>query len=239
MGRYLIGNFVTEINPNYKRLSSLLKPFEYSGTRPCEISLSITRDEIAQLKNKMVEGTTIAQAEEFAYANAFNRSIISRGAMLVHSSALVCGGKAYLFSAQTGVGKSTHTRLWKKAFGDKVKIINDDKPIVRIQDNTCTVYGTPFDGGSGIALNESAPLGAVIFIKRAEENSIRKAAQNEIISNLYLSTVRCLDKIKADAMLANIDRLVKMCDYYILSCNTDITAAYTAYNALIGDNKTV
>lgn len=233
MGKYLIGNFVTEITAKYDKLALLLKPFEYGGTRPVEITLSIDENMLQSIRSRMVKGSTLAQAEELAYATEFNRAIVDRGAMLIHSSALVYNGGAYLFSAKSGVGKSTHTRLWKQAFGDKVKIINDDKPIVRIENNKCTVYGTPFDGGSGIALNESAPLKAVIFIERGEENSIRKASQAEIIANLYSSTVRILRREKADAMLKNFDVLIKMCDFYILTCNTDISAAYTAYDALI------
>ncbi len=233
MGKYLIGNFVTEITVKYDRLASLLKPFEYGGSRPAEITLFIDENMLQSIRSRMVKGSTLAQAEELAYATEFNRAIVDHEAMLIHSSALVYNGKAYLFSAKSGVGKSTHTRLWKQAFGDKVKIINDDKPIVRIENNKCTVYGTPFDGGSGIALNESAPLKAVIFLERGEENSIRKASQAEIIANLYSSTVRTLSKEKTDAMLENFDRLIKMCDFYILTCNTDISAAYTAYDTLI------
>lgn len=233
MGKYLIGNFVTEITAKYDRLASLLKQFEYGGVRPAEIMLFVNDDMLQSIRSRMVKGSTLAQAEELAYATEFNRAIVDRGAMLIHSSALVYNGGAYLFSAKSGTGKSTHTRLWQQAFGDKVKIINDDKPIVRIKNNKCTVYGTPFDGGSNIAFNESAPLKAVIFIERGEENSIRKASQAEIIANLYSSTVHILSREKADAMLKNFDRLIKMCDFYILTCNTDISAAYTAYDALI------
>lgn len=81
----------------------------------------------------MVEGSTIDEAEEFATASIFNRKIIHRGAMLVHSSALVFDGKAYLFSADSGVGKSTHTKMWLKRFGSKAHILNDDKPVVKLK----------------------------------------------------------------------------------------------------------
>lgn len=233
MGKYLIAGFVTEITPKFNNFKSLLKPFEYFGNRDVDITLTVSDKKLQSLLARMVEGSTVEQTEEFAYANAFCKAVIKRNAMLIHSSALVYNGNAYLFSAQSGVGKSTHTRLWQQAFGDKVYIINDDKPVVRIIDNSCIAYGTPFDGGSGIAKNENAPLRAIIFIERGEENTIRKATHKEIVSNLYLSTIKFVDKATAASMLANFDKLISLCDFYILTCNTDISAAYTAFNTII------
>lgn len=233
MSKYKIADFIVEFSPKYNKLKSLASAFEYKGAREIDFSLNVTDERLKSLHAKMTDGTTIEQAEEFAYANLFNKSIIEHNAMLVHSSALVYKGNAYLFSGNSGVGKSTHAKLWQEAFGNKVSIINDDKPVVRIKSDRCVVFGTPFDGGSGIANNASAPLKAIIFIERGEENTIRKANYAEIISNLYQSTVHHLDKQPASAMLNNFDKLIPMCDFYILRCNTDISAAHTAFNALI------
>lgn len=231
--KYLIADFVTEFEPKFNVLKNLAKPFEYNGNRETEMKLSVSDEYIKRLLSKMTEETTIEQAEEFAYSSAFNRSIIAHNAVFVHSSAILYEGGAYLFSAPSGVGKSTHTKLWKEAFGDKVQIINDDKPIVRIFDDKCIVYGTPFDGGSGIANNLSAPLKAIVFIERGESNSIRKADIPEILSQLYFSTVHHLNKDLADKMLTNFENLINHCDFYILKCNMEISAAYTARKAIV------
>lgn len=231
--KYLIADFVTEFKPRFSHLSNLVKPFEYLGSRQTDIFLDVKSDYIEKLCSKMAKGTTLAQAEEFAYATAFNKKIIKLNAMLVHSSAVVYEGRAYLFSAGTGVGKSTHTKLWQKAFGDKVSIINDDKPVVRIYKDKCIAYGTPFDGGSGIANNASAPLQAIVFLERGECNSIRKAETSEILKNLYFSTVHFVTGEIADSMLKNFEMLINHADFYILTCNTDISAAYIAKDAIV------
>ena len=234
MAKYKIANFITEFTPKYNTLKQLAKPFEYNGNDNPKIILELSDEELDSIYKKMENDVTLEQAEEFAYASKFNRTIIQYNAMLVHSSAIVINNQAYLFSAKSGVGKSTHTKLWQKAFGsDKVKIINDDKPVVRITDGNCIAYGTPFDGGSGIATNLSAPLKAIIFLERGEENSIRKATTSEIIQNLYLSTIHFVSKDIADSMLVNFDNLIKCADFYILTCNTDVSAAYVAYDTLI------
>ncbi|MGN0502571.1 MAG: hypothetical protein ACI4HN_06570, partial [Ruminococcus sp.] len=231
--KYLIADLVTEIEPKYDNLRNLAKLFEYYGDRNTDIFLSVSEEYINSLIKRMVPGTTIGAAEEFSYAGKFCKSIIKYNAMLIHSSAIEYKGKAYLFAADSGVGKSTHTALWRKAFGNEVKMINDDKPVVRIIDGKAIVYGTPFDGGSGIANNISAPLGAVVFIERGENNSIRKAQTPEIIRKLYFSTAHFVSRDTAGKMLTNFENLISCTDFYILTCNMDISAAHIAREAIV------
>ncbi len=231
--KYLIADFVTEYEPKYEKLKNLSNRFEYKGSRETEIRLSVTDEAIEKLLIKMVPDTTKSEAEEFAYSSAFNRAIIKHNAVFIHSSALIYDGGAYLFSARSGVGKSTHTKLWQKAFGEKVQLINDDKPVVRIYNDKVIAYGTPFDGGSGIANNISAPLKAIVFIERGETNSVRIPSTTEIIQNLYISSTRFVNKENASQMLANFEKLVNITDFYILTCNADISSAYVARDAII------
>ena len=81
-------------------------------------------------------------------------------------------GAAYLFTAPSGTGKSTHTRLWREVFGDRVWMINDDKPMLRISENLVTAYGTPWNGKHHISRNASAPLKAIVQLNRGKENII-------------------------------------------------------------------
>ena len=223
--RYLIADLVTEYTPLSEEFKAFLEPFSYDGDRATDITLRYTREDAESLLKKMVKETTFSQAESFGVSGIFNRSIIRHRAMLVHSSALICGGKAYLFSADSGVGKSTHTRLWLDAFGDEVHIMNDDKILA---------CGTPFDGGSGIALNETYPLGAIIFIERGEENSVRVPSDKEVIQKLYFQTARMVGPKTAQEMLINFDLLIGKAKFYILTCNMDISAAHTARREIIG-----
>ena len=232
--RYLIADLVTEYTPLSEEFKAFLEPFSYDGDRATDITLRYTREDAESLLKKMVKETTFSQAESFGVSGIFNRSIIRHRAMLVHSSALICGGKAYLFSADSGVGKSTHTRLWLDAFGDEVHIMNDDKPVLRIYDDRILACGTPFDGGSGIALNETYPLGAIIFIERGEENSVRVPSDKEVIQKLYFQTARMVGPKTAQEMLINFDLLIGKAKFYILTCNMDISAAHTARREIIG-----
>ena len=204
--RYKIADLITEYEPLTEEFAAFLAPFSCDGEGEPDISLRYSREKAEELLGRMAQGTTLAQ--------------------------LILDGKAYLFSADSGVGKSTHTRLWLQAFGDRVHIMNDDKPVVRIADDGIFACGTPFDGGSGIALNETFPLGAIIFIERGEENAVRVPSEKEIIQRLYFQTARFVGPQTADMMLGNFDSLIGRAKFLILTCNTDISAARVAYRAV-------
>ena len=235
--RVLIADLVTELNPKFNNTIELAKPFEYNGERQTDIKLWVTDKYLNSLMSRAAEGVTIEQMENFAFSCDFNRKVIPYQTMLVHSSALIYQDEAYLFSGDSGVGKTTHTKLWLKAFGDKVHIMNDDKPVVRLYDDHAVVYGTPFDGGSGIALNESYPLKAIIFIERGEQNSVRVPTSKEVIQKLYFQTAHMVDADTAEKMLLNFEKLLLLTKFYILTCNMDISAAYVAFDSIIGSNK--
>ncbi len=227
--KYKIADLIVEYTAKYDDLKRLSDQFIYNGERETDITLSVTDKHLENMLLRSVEGTTIGGIENLAMSSEFNREAIKYGVMLVHSSALIYNNGAYLFSADSGVGKSTHTKLWLKAFGDKVHIMNDDKPV----DDHAQAYGTPFDGGSGIALNESYPLKAIIFVERGEENSVRIPDNKEIIQKLYFQTARMVNRETAEKMLINMERLLHLTKFYVLTCNMDISAAYTAYNSII------
>ena len=230
-----IADLIVEMTPKYNNTIELAKPFVYDGEREEDFELKASDGYLDQLMTRAAEGVTVEQIENFALSGDFNRKAINYGTMLIHSSALIYDGGAYLFSADSGVGKSTHTRLWLKAFGDKkVHIMNDDKPVVKLLDDQAIACGTPFDGGSGIALNESYPLKAVIFIERGEDNSVRIPETKEIIQKLYFQTAHFVGAKTAEKMLVNIEKLLQLADFYILTCNMDISAAYIAFENIVG-----
>lgn len=232
-----IADIITELNPKYVDTIELIKPFLYDGKSVAEFQLTVADDYIEALFQRANGKSTKAQLENFAFSNAFTRKVIAYSTMLVHSSALVYNNGAYLFSGNSGVGKTTHTKLWLKAFGDKVHIMNDDKPVVRLYNDHAVVFGTPFDGGSGIALNESYPLKAIAFIERGKQNAVRIPENKEIIQKLYFQTAHIVDASTAEKMLRNFEKLLSLTKFYVLTCNMDISAAYVAFDGIINNDK--
>ena len=235
--KLLIADLVVELDPAYEDTKRLSLPFVYEGERKTDIKLKISGEYLDDLCSRAAPGVTRSQMENFAFSSAFNRRAIPFHTMLVHSSALIYGGGAYLFSADSGVGKSFHTRLWCKAFGDKVHIMNDDKPVVRLYEDKAVAYGTPFDGGSGIARNEAFPLRAIVFIERGEQNSVRVPDTREVLQKLYFQTAHMVSAKVAEEMLQNFEKLLSLTEFYVRTCNTDISAAHTAFNKIIRNSE--
>ena len=163
----------------------------------------------------------------------FHLHLLKFGGMMLHSSAVVVDGRAYLFSAPSGTGKSTHTRLWQQLFGEKAQVINDDKPALRCVDGTWYAYGTPWCGKDGININTRARVAGICFLKQAPENKIRRLNNAEAVQNIIWQTLhRFRGTESMDRMLTNVDSLVRKIPVFELENRPEIEAARLSYETM-------
>ena len=139
---------------------------------------------------------------------------------------------AILFTAPSGTGKSTHTRMWQECFGERVTVINDDKPLIKINDSEAVIYGTPWCGKHGIETNTSAKIKAVVILEQSEVNSIKPISFFDAYTTILNQTYRPNDADKMRKVLSMINGLIKNVTIYKLGCNISHEAAETAYNAI-------
>lgn len=156
----------------------------------------------------------------------------SYNGMFLHCAAIKYKGKAYLFTAPSGTGKTTHISLWKKHLGDDVQIINGDKPLLRKNGNEIIVYGSPWQGKENYGCNTNAPLGGIFLIHRAKENSIARASVKESLLFLLSQTVRPNEKESLIKLLNILEFTVKNIPVYNLYCNMDKQAMETALSVV-------
>ena len=150
-------------------------------------------------------------------AAQFYGRLVDYNGFYLHSSAVVWNGKAYLFSGDSGMGKSTHTRLWQSTFGPGARVINDDKPALRLIDGVWYAYGTPWCGKDGININEKAPVVGVCFLKQAPHNAIRRLSSQEALENVLKQTIwKFDDPARLSAVLGHLDRFLKTIPVYEL-----------------------
>lgn len=154
--------------------------------------------------------------------------------VLFHGSAIAVDGIGYLFTAKSGTGKSTHTRLWREKFGERAVMVNDDKPLIRMTKQGAAVYGTPWDGKHALSANISVPLQAVCILERSAENHITQITAKQAYNMLVQQVHKPKDPQKLLKTLQLIDRLTDKVRLYRLGCNMDIAAAEVAYNAMKG-----
>ncbi len=152
---------------------------------------------------------------------------------ILHASAVALDGKAYLFSAPCGTGKSTHTRLWQSVFGPGAQVFNDDKPALRCIDGIWYAYGTPWCGKDGINLNKKFPLAGICFLKQARENKIRQLSQAEAVQKLiWQSPYRMTRLERIDQLLTCLDSLVRKVPVFELENLPEPEAALLSYETM-------
>jgi hypothetical protein len=159
--------------------------------------------------------------------------------ILFHGSVVSVDGEGYLFTATSGTGKSTHTANWRKVFGDRAVMVNDDKPLLRITGDQVLVYGTPWDGKHRLSTNTVVPLKGLCILTRAEENHIEKITVAEAIPMLLQQCYRPADPVQLSKVLKLLDKLSTRTGLYRLGCNMDPEAAIVAYNGMNGKDETL
>lgn len=168
----------------------------------------------------------------------FYGKILDFDAMLLHSSTIVMDGKAYMFTADSGTGKSTHTALYRRVYGDdRVRILNDDKPVVRCEDGEFFAYGTPWSGKTDLNLNLRVPIGGICVLQRGEKNEIERLTGRKAVYTLLSQTVRPKDSDKMGKLLDLLSRLLEKVPVWVMKCNIDPEAARVSYRAMSGTGK--
>ncbi|MBR3802105.1 MAG: hypothetical protein IKK37_01510 [Clostridia bacterium] len=158
--------------------------------------------------------------------------LLSANAFFIHSSFISVNGKAVLFSAPCGVGKSTQAALWEKYRG--AEIINGDKAGILVESGVYAC-GVPFCGTSGICKNKTFPLGAIVLLSQSPENSIRQLSGAEALQGLMLNIY--LDLIAPGEQSAIIELLISLLEtvpVYSFACTADESAVQMLENILTG-----
>ena len=164
---------------------------------------------------------------------SFYRQLLQFDGMLLHSSAVVKDGKAYLFTAPCGTGKSTHTKLWLENFKDAF-ILNDDKPALRLEDGIFYAYGTPWSGKYDQSRNVRVPVAGICVLRRSETNKIQLYAGREALRDILEQTIRSTSPTLQGELLELLDKLMVRVPVWKLECNMEPEAAYVSYRTMSG-----
>lgn len=165
-----------------------------------------------------------------------NEVFLENNLLVIHGSAIAIDNSGIIFSAPSGTGKSTQANLWKTEFQDRVTIINDDKPIIKVIDDNAYVIGSPWSGKTSLNTNCEVPLKAVVFIKQSKHNEIFSLNSKEMLKEIIKNFIRSDNLDKNDNIIANINKLSKIIKFYRLECDVSKEAVKVVYNKIIGEN---
>ncbi len=214
---------------------------KYRSDAPPDFSVSVSEEDIAferrmHLQEALEEGFRIRDfpdtfLERAAIQRKMAEGLLPYDILLFHGSAIAADGAGYLFTAPSGVGKSTHTRLWMQCLGSRAVMINDDKPFLRFEEQEIFVCGSPWSGKHGLDTNLQVPLRGICLLERAPENRVEPLAQEQLafVRKQAYCPLESAGRERAAALMA---RLTAELPLWQLRCNKTPEAAEAAIAAM-------
>lgn len=225
-----VTDLILDINIIGELLNGRVKNYLYNGEEDADIVFKVSEK---YYKDRQAELPHLSFDEcEYLYSGSyFYEQLALFNGMMLHASCVEYKGKAYLFSATSGTGKSTHTHLWLK-YLDGCRIINDDKPAIRMIDGVAYAFGTPWSGKTDESVNEGVEIGGICFLKRGE-NKIRRIPGIYAIKPFMDQTVRPRDKELMNKMLETLNIILTNVPIYEMFCDMSEDAVKTAVNGMV------
>lgn len=224
----MIADLVTEIL-EVGSLAPHLWEYQYDGDNPPNVVINPDLYDSNVYSWKM----PWKDLEYMESGRQFHAGLLEHDGFYLHASAIAYAGRGYLFSADCGTGKSTHTRLWQQVFGEEAKIFNDDKPPLRRLDGTWYAYGAPWCGKDHININMKVPVAGICFLKQASENRIRRLSQAEAVSRIVSQTICKFKAVeRLDLMLSHVEKIVREIPVFELENRPEPAAAQLSYETM-------
>ncbi len=240
--KYKIAGHIIQIESIYEDVHVYCRDYVCDAASAAEIFIRTDADDIAYERNKSareneLEGTEVIEysdgyLEELAVYRKLAEKILEYNTFLFHGSAIAVDNEAYLFTAKSGTGKSTHARLWREYLGSRAVMVNDDKPLIHIENGKAFVYGTPYNGKHRLGSNICVPLKAIAVLERGQTNSISRAERSAVYPLLLQQTYRPSDRSGIIKTLDLLNEMTHSVELYILRCNMEPDAARVSYEGM-------
>lgn len=227
---YRFADIAFSVSALYPYLEEQCREYE-AGADETGIRIAVTEEEIDR-ENVFQEAYSRGYLESLAVYRKISEAALDYDSFLFHCSAVAVDGEAYLFTAPSGTGKSTHTRLWRERFGERAVMINDDKPLIRMEKGIFYVYGTPWNGKHHLSVNQKAPIKAICLLERGKTNHAQQISAAQAYPGLYRQIYRPQDD--REKMLKTLQLLKKMTEcipLYRLQCDISQDAVSTSWAA--------
>lgn len=155
---------------------------------------------------------------------------------LFHSVAICMGKQAFLITAPSGTGKSTQYRRWKAIYGDRVRLICGDKPILEFQPGgDIIVHPSPWRGKERWVGSRPAALAGIVYLEQGEHNSIRRMSVSEAVVPLYTQILYQPEKEAELRRAASLlERMLRQVPVWKLVNTGDEESARLTYETLCG-----
>lgn len=175
--------------------------------------------------------------ESICVYRAIARRLPEYDAAVFHAAVVELDGRAFAFTAPSGTGKTTHIRLWQERFGEQMRILNGDKPILRLLDGVIYAYGTPWRGKENYGCNGRARLDGICRLERGEQNRIVPLAPSALPETLLHQMYLPKDSRAVDRTLSLIEQIALRVPAFSLQCNMKPEAAELSSRTLLSERQ--
>ncbi len=216
-------------HPELKRLFSAYR----GGRGACEVAVRAADPLLADIVRRAETAPSQRQAEFLALLEAVSERLPLFGGILIHAACLAVDGRAYLFLAPSGTGKTTHMRLWMDALGSRATVVNGDKPFLRLRADGAYAYGNPWAGKEDWHANVRARLGALVFIERARTDALVSLSPAQALPFLVRQVYMPRAEAALDRTLSIIDEIACRTPAYLMRCTMERSAARVAIAGIL------
>ena len=235
MIKIILADLVIEINNRYNHIKNLCNDYLYSGDRPTDLFITVTDEDIAEQRRAAEEEYDDDYLESIAAYRKIADNILKYDAFVMHGTVIKVKDKGIMFTAVSGMGKTTHMLLWIRLLGDRVRVINGDKPIIRFYDGVPYAYGTPWCGKEGLNTNDRVVLSDICLIERGEVSQALAATQLDVFSHFIKQIYRPSDNDLISKTFDLAGKLFKFSNLRKFKCRKNIESARVAYEAIFNE----
>lgn len=234
-----VADIVFRINCIYPYLHDACADYIVPDSTSCDYELEFTEADIERERAESAElNYTSAYLEFISCQRKIADLLPQNNCFLMHGSVITWKDEAFLFTAPSGTGKSTHISLWKQYLGDDVDIVNGDKPFIRVEDDRVFCYGTPWAGKEWWQKPRKAELKGICILRQAAENSIERLTPQLALALLYPQVYFTDETGKAAMTMDMFDSLLINIPIFLLKCNISEGAVKCSFEALTGSSYT-
>ena len=223
-----LADFGIRIDNKYPYLEKMCA--DYISDAQADFEVSVTEKEITREQSEDI--THKGYLESLAVYRKIAEWLPHRGGVLMHGVVIEAEGRGVAFLAKSGVGKTTHMTNWKKLLGDRMTVINGDKPLIRVTEDGIFAYGTPWAGKENLQTNARVRLTDICFIERADNNECLEY-KGDAFKKLLTQTYKPSDTLALIKSIDLLGEIIKETNFYKIKCNKEIESAEIAYKKII------
>lgn len=230
---YKIADLYIDFSGNIQYVKKLCRNFLCDETK-ADIEINISDEDIKKETENAEEGAKAWGIESSAANRKIAEILPLYNGFLLHSAVMDVDGVGVAFAARSGTGKTTHLNRWKNYLGDRLTVINGDKPFVRFFEGESypIAYGTPWRGKEGFGNTGKTKLKHICFIERGAENKAEKMDKDTAADLLFMQIYMPVSPIAAANTLMLINKIIETCEFWKITCNMDEDAAQIPYKTV-------